>query len=359
MGGRPALQNFPLDDGRRAVLAALRAERGQHDHFASPAGLPELRQAIARHAAFSRGVKAGADRILVTNGAQQALDLLSRVLLEPGTCVAMEDPGYPAARQVFASQRARVVPVPVDAEGIVVSAIPDDARAIYVTPAHQFPLGMPMSEARKIALLEKARAIGAVIIEDDYDSECRHDSRPADSLQGMDRHGNVAYVGTLSKVLMPELRVGYVAVPEALVEPMTIARSLSDLHNPTLTQRAAARFIDDGSLHRHIRKLGAIYASRREALRDAFDGPLGHWFGLVPASTGFHMAALARREVDIDLLIRLARRNGVGLYGIRDFYMAAQPLPGLLMGFGAIDTLDIEPALARVQAVLEQMEASG
>jgi GntR family transcriptional regulator/MocR family aminotransferase len=304
-------------------------------------------------------VTAGADRILVTNGAQQALDLLARVLLEPGSCVAMEDPGYPPARQLFASHRARVAPVPVDEEGIIVSAIPDDARAIYVTPAHQFPLGMAMSEARKLALLERARSIGAVIIEDDYDSEFRFEGRPADSLQGMDRHGQVAFVGTLSKVLMPQLRVGYVAVPEALLEPMQIARNLTDWHSPTLTQQAAARFIDDGSLLRHIRKLGAIYGARRDMLQRCFDGPLGHWFRLIPTATGFHITALARRGIDIDLLIRLARRDGVGLYGIGGFYMAAEPLPGLMMGFGAIETLDIEPALSRVQAILEQMDAAG
>ncbi|HEX8605187.1 MAG TPA: PLP-dependent aminotransferase family protein [Pseudoduganella sp.] len=359
LGGRPALQHFPQDDWRRAVLAALRAERNHAAGDASPAGLPALRQAIARHAAFSRGVTAGADRILVTNGAQQALDLLARVLLEPGSCVAMEDPGYPPARQLFASHRARVAPVPVDEEGIIVSAIPDDARAIYVTPAHQFPLGMAMSEARKLALLERARSIGAVIIEDDYDSEFRFEGRPADSLQGMDRHGQVAFVGTLSKVLMPQLRVGYVAVPDALLEPMQIARNLTDWHSTTLTQQAAARFIDDGSLLRHIRKLGAIYGARRDTLQRCFDGPLGRWFRLIPTATGFHITALARRGIDIDLLVRLARRDGVGLYSIGGFYMAAEPLPGLMMGFGAIETLDIEPALSRVQAILEQMDAGG
>ncbi len=355
IGGRPALQHFPQDDWRRAVLAALRAERSQPHRYSSPAGLPELRNAVARHAAFARGITAGAERILITNGAQQALDLLARVLLEPGSCVAMEDPGYPAARQLFLSHRARIAPVPVDGEGIVVEAIPDDARLIYVTPAHQFPLGMPMSDTRKHALLERARQIGAVIVEDDYDSEFRFEGRPTDALQGMDKYGVVAYVGTLSKVLMPELRVGYVAVPEVLVEPLTIARNLTDWHSATLTQQAAARFIDDGSLARHIRKVAAIYGVRRDALRRVFAGPLGDWFELIPATAGFHMTALARRPVDIDLLVTLARRAGVGLYSIRGFHAAEPATPGLLMGFGTIDTLDIEPALERVCAILAQM----
>lgn len=356
IGGSPAAQHFPHDDWRRAVTSALRAERGQHGRYADTAGLPELRQAIARHAAFARGVNADPGRILVTNGAQQSLDLLARILLEPGSCVAVEDPGYPAARQLFLSHRARVVPVPVDAQGIIPEQIPDDARLIYVTPAHQFPLGMPMSETRKQALLDRARSLGAVVIEDDYDSEFRFEGRPTDSLQGMDKDGLVVFVGTLSKVLMPELRIGYMVVPKALVEPLTIARHLTDWHGPTLTQHAAARFITDGSLLRHIRKVGAIYAARREILQRFFHGPLAPWFELVPATAGFHMTALARRPLDIDLLLRLARRSGVGLYSIAGFYAGEAMRHGLLMGFGAIDTLDIETALKRVLDILQQMD---
>ncbi|MGB9989551.1 MocR-like pyridoxine biosynthesis transcription factor PdxR [Massilia sp. SM-13] len=356
IGGSPAAPHFPEDDWRRAVNAALRAERAHRTRYSDTAGIPELRQAIARHAAYARGVATDAAHIMVTNGAQQALDLLARVLLEPGACVAVEDPGYPAARQLFASHGARLAPVPVDAEGIVAERIPRDARLIYVTPAHQFPLGMPMSEARKAALLARAREIGAVIIEDDYDSAFRYEGRPADSLQSMDSHGLVVYVGTLSKVLMPELRIGYMAVPEPLLEALHVVRHLSDWHSPTLTQHAAARFIEDGALLRHVRKLGAVYATRREALQRGFAGPLAPWFELVPATAGFHMTALARHPLDIELLVRLARRVDVGLYSIRGFYVEQEALPGLVMGFGAIETLDIAPALARVLAILQEMD---
>jgi GntR family transcriptional regulator/MocR family aminotransferase len=356
IGGSPAAQHFPQDDWRRAVSAALRAERSTHSRYAAAGGLPELRQAVARHAAFARGVTADPSRIIITNGAQQALDLLARVLLEPGSCVAVEDPGYPAARQLFLSHRARVASVPVDAEGIIPAAIPDDARLIYVTPAHQFPLGMPMSEARKHALLARALELGAIIIEDDYDSEFRFEGRPTDSLQGMDSHGLVVFVGTLSKILMPELRIGYLAAPPALVEALTIAKHLSDWHSPTLTQHAAARFITDGSLLRHIRKVSAVYAARRAALQRQFAGPLSHWFELVPATAGFHMSALARRPLDIDQLLRLARRIDVGLYGLQGCYAEQPPRAGLIMGYGAIDTLDIEAALGRVLAILQQMD---
>lgn len=356
IGGSPAAAHFPEDEWRRAVTAALRAERQHRTRYSDTAGIPELRQAIAHHAAYARGVATDPAHIMITNGAQQALDLLARVLLEPGACVAMEDPGYPAARLLFASHGARLALLPVDAEGIAVERIPDDTRLIYVTPAHQFPLGLPMSDARKAALLARAREIGAVIIEDDYDSAFRYESRPADSLQSMDTDGLVVYVGTLSKVLMPELRIGYMALPDALLDALHAVRHLSDWHNPTLTQHAAARFIEDGALLRHVRKLGAVYATRREALQRAFAGPLAPWFELVPTTAGFHMTALARHPVDIDLLLRLARRVDVGLYSIRGFYAEQKPVPGLLMGFGAIDTLDIGPALDRVLTILQAMD---
>ena len=358
IGGAPAPQHFPQADWRRCVLYGLRQDAAGRGRYAATEGVPALRAALARHAAFARGVNGGADQLIVTNGAQQAFDLLGRILLEPGACVAVEDPGYPLARLLFQSQGARVAYVPVDAEGIVVERIPDDARLIYVTPAPQFPLGMPMSTERKQALLARARAIGAIIIEDDYDSEFRYEGRPADSLQSMDRHGVVAFVGTLSKVVLPDLRIGYVVAPCAILPALKIAKHLTDWYSATMIQHALARFIDDGSLLRHIRRGHEIYASRREALVRVFDTALAPWFRLVPAVAGFHVAAFAKRDLDLDLLIRLARRAGVGLYALPAFYSQAPPRKGLFLGYGAIDTLDIEPALLRVRDILLQMDTS-
>ena len=358
IGGAPAPQHFPQDDWRRCVLHGLRQDSLQRGRYTATEGVPALREALARHAAFARGINCGAAQLIVTNGAQQALDLLGRVLLEPGSCVALEDPGYPVARLLFQSQGARVAHVPVDAEGIVVDAIPDDARLIYVTPAHQFPLGMPMSVARKQALLARAQAIGAIIVEDDYDSEFRYEGRPTDSLQSMDTQGIVAFIGSLSKVVLPELRIGYVAAPLAILEALKVAKHLADWHTATMVQHALARFIDDGCLLRHIRRGHDIYATRREELQRAFASELAPWFALVPAVAGFHVAAFARRPVDIALLIRLARRAGVGLYALGGFYTVAPPREGLFMGYGAIDTLDIAPALARVRDILLHMDES-
>ena len=233
IGGSPSPQHFPQEEWRRCVLHGLREESRAPGlaRYAPAEGLPELRDAIARHAGYARGVTGGAQQVVVTNGAQQAFDLLGKVLLEPGSVVAVEEPGYPLVRLLFASQGARVVGVPVDAEGMMVDRIPADARLVYVTPAHQFPLGMPMSVARREALLACALAIGAIVIEDDYDSEFRYEGRPTDSLQSMDRHGIVTFVGSFSKLMLPELRTGYLVAPPTLLNALLNAKHLSDWHS--------------------------------------------------------------------------------------------------------------------------------
>jgi GntR family transcriptional regulator/MocR family aminotransferase len=354
-GGIPAPLHFPQDAWRSCVMHGLRQESVGRGQYGATEGVASLRESIARHAGFARGVRCTASQIMITNGAQQAFDLLGRIVLEPGSYVAVEDPGYPAARQLFLSQGATVIDVPVDAEGILPEMIPAETRLIYVTPAHQFPLGMPMSQARKTALLARALDIGALIIEDDYDSEFRYEGRPADSLQGMDQHGIVAFVSSFSKVMVPELRIGYVAAPDALLPALRVAKHLTDGHTSSLAQHALAKFIDDGDLARHIRRGHQIYASRRDALQRAFTTFLAPWFEQVPVTAGFHMGAFARNDLDVELLIRLARRAGVGLYSLATFYHRAQPRPGLFLGYGNIDTLDIEPALMRVREILIRM----
>jgi GntR family transcriptional regulator/MocR family aminotransferase len=205
-------------------------------------------------------------------------------------------------------------------------------------------------------LLARALEIGAIIVEDDYDSEFRYEGRPSDSLQSMDKHGIVAFVGTLSKIMLPELRLAYIAAPPALLPALCNAKQLADCHSPTLTQYALAKFIDDGDLLRHIRKGQAVYAGRRAELQRCFTGMLAPWFELVPAVAGFHVAALAVKPLDVEMLVRLARRAGVGLYSLNEFYTGSVRRPGLLFGYGAIDTLDIAPALERVRAILLQMD---
>ncbi|MDD0974125.1 PLP-dependent aminotransferase family protein [Pseudomonas fontis] len=355
IGGASSKGQFPFDEWRSCTQHALRQSRSSNGRYSHPQGLPPLREAIARHIAFSRGVHCSAADVVVCNGAQQALDLIARVLIEPGCRVAMEDPGYSPARQLFLSLGAQVQAVPVDGEGLCVAQIADGTRLIYVTPSHQFPLGMPMSLARRQALLARASALGAIIIEDDYDSEFRYEGRPTDALQSLDSEGLVAYVGTFSKTLLPELRLGYAIVPPVLLEAVCVAKQLTDWHTASLSQWTLARFMDEGHLLRHIRRCHAVYATRRERILARLQGDLSPWFSAVPATAGYHLSALAKGPLDIDFLISLARKVEVGLYSLAPFHAEVPVQAGLLLGFGAIELLDIDPALDRVRDTLQTL----
>jgi len=269
--GAPDPALFPWDEWRRLVARRQRRPGNRRDGggYAPPEGDAGLRAAIARHVGLSRSVRAGADDVLITSGAQQAFDLIARVLLEPHACVAVEDPGYPPAQLAFRAHGARVVPVPVDAEGLDVAALPREAKLVYVTPSHQFPLGTPMSLARRLALLAWAERHRAAIVEDDYDSEFRFDGRPLEPLHSLDRSGRVLYVGTFSKVLLPALRLGFVVAPAPLVPALRTARALADSHGAVAPQLALRELIDDGLFARHLRRLVRSYRERRDALVDA------------------------------------------------------------------------------------------
>lgn len=355
IGGATAKTQFPLDEWRRCTLYALRQMSQARGFYSQPEGVQPLRSAIAGHIAFARGVKCVADDVVVCNGAQQALDLIARVLIEPGCTVAMEDPGYTPARQLFAAQGAHVASVPLDSEGILVEQIPDNAHVIYVTPSHQMPLGMPMSLARRQALLDKARQIGAIIIEDDYDSEFRYEGRPTDSLQSMDEFGVVAYVGTFSKTLLPELRLGYAVLPKAIREAVIKAKQLTDWHTSTLPQWALTKFINEGLLNKHIRRCHGIYAGRRERILARFAGDLSPWMEAIPSTAGFHMAVMFKVPIDLPLLVSLARKVEIGFYPLTGFFHDVPRRDGLILGFGAVETLDIDPALDRLRDILEQI----
>ena len=214
--GMPDVSIFPLDVWRRLLNRELTRTGIGRGEYVGPSGQPVLTEAIARHIGVSRSVRAASSDVLITNGAQQALDLIARVLVEPGDTVAVEEPGYPAARQLFRTHGARVVCVPVDTEGLDVTRLPASARLVYTTPSHQFPMGMSMSLGRRTALLEWAEAHGAVIIEDDYDAEFRFAHRPLEPLQSLDRSGRVLYVGTFAKTMLPALRMGFLVAPASL-----------------------------------------------------------------------------------------------------------------------------------------------
>ena len=347
--GNPDPQLFPYAAWRRLVARELRPSSFRQTDYGDPAGHQGLRAAIARHVGVARGVRADAEDVIVTQGAQQALDLVGRVLIEPGACVAVEEPGYPPARHLFRSLGARVVGVPVDGEGLVVAALPRAARLVYVTPSHQFPLGMPLSPARRVALLAWAEARGALVIEDDFDSEFRFAGRPLDPLQNLDRGGRVAYVGSFSKVMLPALRLGFLIAPASLQPALRAAKWLSDGHAPVPTQAALARFIDGALLARHIRKVSREYAARHARIAEALAGPLGRWLRPVPSAAGLHLSAFAAPGVDVARVAERAAACGVAVRTLSFFGDGKASPDGLVIGYGAIPTARVPEGLRRLR----------
>jgi GntR family transcriptional regulator/MocR family aminotransferase len=242
--------------------------------------------------------------------------------------------------------------VPVDDEGLDVGSIPENARLVYVTPSHQFPLGTAMSLQRRTALLAWAERRGAVIIEDDYDSEFRFDGRPLDPLQGLDRTGRVIYVGSFSKILLPTLRLGFLVAPASLQPALHAAKQLTDWHGELSTQGALARFIDQGLLARHIRKVAREYANRHAQIADSVAHRFGRWLRLIPAAAGLHLAAdmVSGKSVDIAQAARRAGESGVRVQALSDFCFGTPVRAGLVIGYGAIPTARIGEGMRRLEA---------
>jgi GntR family transcriptional regulator / MocR family aminotransferase len=349
--GIPDAALFPHLLWRRAVARALRSSETAEAFYEASTGSHALRKAIADHIAISRSVKAMPEDLIITNGTQQALDVVARTLMEPGDVIAVEDPGYRPAIQLFRSLRARVVGVPVDGEGLIVDHLPPNARAVYVTPSHQFPLGMAMSLPRRQALLAWAERHDAAIIEDDYDSEFRFGGRPLEPLQTLDSSGRVIYVGTFSKTMLPALRLGFVVLPPSLRLAATKAKFVSDWHSSSLAQPALARFIADGSFARHILKVGKVYKQRHAIVTATLEKDFADHLDLVPSNTGLHVAALAR-SASVERIASIARRAagvGVAIQQISDFAVSARPRSGITIGYGAIATSNIAEGLRRLR----------
>jgi len=343
----PAL--FPAAQWRRRVGAAVDAEQSW---YGDPAGKIRLRRAIAGWVARSRSVAADEGTVVITCGAQHAIDLAARVLLEPGDCVAVEDPGYAPAVRLFGAIGARVAGVPVDDQGLVVDLLPPAARIVYVTPSHQYPLGMTMSMPRRRALLRWAERHDAAVIEDDYDTEFRYVDRPLEPLQALDANGRVVYVGSFSKTFSPSVRLGFAVVPRPLAEPIVALRQLIDWHPPTAMQTALAGFINDGLLDKHIRRSRRVYAERHHILTEALSGPLADHLSACAANAGLHVAALLRAGLCEKEVLQAAARHGIATSGLHDCFQTAPAQPGLLIGFGAVSTTSLPAALRTLGRIL-------
>ncbi|MCO6419090.1 PLP-dependent aminotransferase family protein [Siccirubricoccus sp. KC 17139] len=321
--------------------------------YADPRGSAPLREAIAAYLRAARAVRCTPEQIVVTAGAQQAIDLVLKVLVEPGEQAWVEDPCYPAVRAALTAAQAALVPVPVDAQGLVVAegvAAAPGARLAYVTPSSQYPLGVVLSMARRLELLAWARQAGAYVLEDDYDSEFRYAGRPLAALQGIDDAGRVIYIGTFSKVLFPGLRLGYAVLPPALVEPVLGARLLSDWHPPALVEEVVTDFIAEGHFAQHLRRMRQHYRAARDVLVAALQGIPG----LVAEAPEQGMKLLARlgpglRDTEV---AAAAARRGVIARPVSPMVLAAPPLQGLMLGFTGHEPAALRRAAREIAACL-------
>jgi len=335
--GLPALDLFPHAAWAKSVARQLRAETPEQLAYSDPAGLRALRVAIAEHLRASRAVRCVADQILIVPGSQAALRIAAATLLEPNDRVAVEEPGYFGAHRALRAAGAQLVPVPVDAEGLHVATLQRrgaNIRAVYVTPSHQYPLGMTMSASRRFALLDWAARNDAWILEDDYDSEFRYVSRPVGALQGMDARDRVIYTGTFSKALFPAVRVGYVVVPPTLWTRFMQSRFAFDLFMPTLYQGALAEFLEEGHFARHLRRMRSAYLERRDALLRGLARHCGDLLSVSNSDAGLHVTVMLRDGIDDqDVAARLGRR-GVATLALSSSYVGPTRRQGLLLGFG-------------------------
>jgi GntR family transcriptional regulator/MocR family aminotransferase len=349
----PALDQFPFQAWARLVARHSKGVPRSALKYGSPMGDWPLRQALGAYLRTARAVRCEPEQIMVVSGSQQALEITARVLLDPGQAVWVEEPGYGGARDALTMAGARLIPVPVDEEGLDVSAGTRKARrarAALVTPSHQYPLGATLTAARRLELLDWAQASGAWIVEDDYDSEYRYESQPIAALQGLDRDGRVIYVGTFSKVLYPALRVGYLVIPRDLVDRFAAVREAMDIFPPALNPAVLADFIAEGHFARHLRRTGILYRDRRSALVDAL-AALGPRWRVAGAEAGMHLVALGDGCDDRDISGRAARER-LWAMPLSACYLGRPVRQGLVLGYGGTTAGQMPGAVERLRRVV-------
>ncbi|HKV11377.1 MAG TPA: PLP-dependent aminotransferase family protein [Thermoanaerobaculia bacterium] len=349
--GLPALEAFPLETWSRLVARRLRRSGRGLLGYGDPAGYGPLREAVAAYLGTARGVTCSPRQVIVLTSSQQALDLAARLLVDPGDEAWLEEPGYLGARSALTAAGARIVPVPVDENGLDVArgeALSPGARLAYVTPSHQYPLGVTLSLERRLALLAWAGRAGSWIVEDDYDSELRYTGRPLAAIQGLDSGGRVLYVGTFTKALFPGLRLAYLVAPEDLVDAFVHARTLMDGHTPTLLQAVLADFLAEGHFGAHVRRMRALYHERRDALVEAAEGRAV----LGPVEAGFHATLHLPEGTDDQEVARRAAQRGVEVQPLSTFYLGKAVTPGLVLGFAGISPEAIREGMKILGEVL-------
>jgi GntR family transcriptional regulator / MocR family aminotransferase len=350
--GLPALDHFPVGVWSKLLNRHSRKPPIDMMAYGDPMGYLPLREAIAEYLSTVRAVRCAPSQILVTTGSQQGLQLCAHILVDPNERVLVEEPGYPGARQALMIAGAQIVPIPVDQEGLNVAEgirLGRGARAVYITPSHQFPLGMTMSATRRIQLLNWAARSGAWIIEDDYDSEYRFGCRPIVSLQGLDSNARVVYIGTFSKVAFPALRLGYMVVPNDLVPAFSDTRDAFDACSPTLYQVVMTDFIREGHFARHIRRMRALYMDRRKALLEAIREHLGDRLEVIGTEAGMHLAALLPLGVDDVAVSKKAAQYGISARPLSMCYLNPPVRGGLILAYGGANMLEIADGIRKLK----------
>lgn len=342
---------FPFPAWRRLVSQELRGSNRRAGEYGDPAGYIALRSAISRHVGVTRGVRSAPDNVTVTAGTQQSLDLTARVFLEPGDCVAVEEPGHLPARLLFESYGARIAAVRVDEHGLDVTALPHDTKMIYLTPSHQYPIGVSMSLERRLAALAWAERHGAIVVEDDYDCEFRYDNRPVETLHSLDRSGRVLYLSSFSETILPSVRLGFIVAPSPLNPALQRAKFIGDLRCPLTTQAVLANFIDSGLFAAHVRRMRQEYQRRREVILSTLRHDFSRWLTPLPSAAGLHVTATCpEHDVNAICVIReKAAAVDVAISCLANYYRDPPGKPGIVLGFGSISMANLREGLERIR----------
>jgi GntR family transcriptional regulator/MocR family aminotransferase len=355
---QPDLTLFPFAQWNR--IAARRARLSQQSLLsdAQSKGYLPLRRVIAERLRFSMRIRANPEHIVVLGSMQQGFDICSRLLLEPGNKVWMEDPGYPGARQIFKSNGANVVGVPVDPNGMDVAAgirLAGNARLAYVTASRQTPLGMPLALDRRLALLRWADRADAIVIEDDYDSEYRFSGHPLAALKSLDTSDRVIYTGTFSKLLFPSLRLAYMVLPDWLADPFASALSLTCRHLPLLPQVVLHEFMAEGYFGRHIRRMRTIYGERADIFQEAVSSRMGGVLSLPPLSAGMDTAAFLNRGMDDRSVTSALIEAGIETRPLSAYKVTSEPPTGMILGFAPFDRDKILAGMETIAQVMARI----
>lgn len=357
--GVPETRSFPLPLWERLERQVLKEVGTQALLHGDPQGTESLRRAIADYVNLERGARATADRVLVLTSSQQAMSLCANMLLDPGDLIFIEDPAYYGARKAFDAAGLECVPVRVDQQGIVIDQIMDEprrAKAVFLTPSHQFPTGVTLALDRRLALIEWATRNQAWIIEDDYDSEFHYAGKPTACVQGLDPHDRTIYIGTFTKSLFPGLRIGYVVLPPQLVKPMTVARTLLDGHTASMAQLTLARFMEGGHFGAHVRTMRSIYSQRLSVLVELVSKHLSEFVEPRVPIGGLQMPCVLTCDLSERTAIDAARRVGVELLGLSALHADGDGKAGFLMGFAAYTPDELEVAIRKLANALRTVK---